>query len=212
MTLEKKLRLAGFHQKRNYYYSLKYTTIIMLVLIVWFLLGYIVAGIAFLLFLVGYDYFLLDRLIKERSQEFDEQGLYFFEILVLTLAANHNLDQAIQITCNNVNSEFSQKFEKVLLEVSFGKTFEEAIHSLQTQIPSANINNILLSLSDTSAMGVKIIDVLEQQNEQLRKKIFLQKKAEINKIPIKISIVSVLIILPLILLLILSPLFIRFMV
>jgi len=211
MTLDRKLLLAGFGQKKNYYYSLKYTTIILLTIIVWFLLGYIIAIVTFLIFLVGYDYYLLDRLIKQRSQEFDEQGLYFFEILNLTLAANHNLEQAIQITCANIDSEFSRKFEKVLLEVSFGKTLEEAIHSLQMQMPSANINNILLSLSDTSAMGVKIMDVLENQNEQLRKKIFLQKKAEINKIPVKISIISVLIILPLVLLLILGPLFVRFM-
>ena len=76
---------------------------------------------------------------------------------------------------------------------------------MKKRIPSVTINNIILNMTQTSIFGNSIIDTLYNQVEFLRDKQSLDIKSEINKIPNKISIVSVIFMVPLILILILGP-------
>ena len=62
----------------------------------------------------------------------------------------------------------------------------------------------------TNYFGNSIIDTMNNQVDYLREKQILDIKGQINKIPNKISIVSVLFIVPLILLLVLGPYIINF--
>jgi len=72
------------------------------------------------------------------------------------------------------------------------------------------INNIILNLIQTSQFGNSILDTMYNQIDFLREKQILRIKGQINKIPNKVSIVSVIFIVPLILVLILGPYLIEF--
>ena len=111
----------------------------------------------------------------------------------------------------NVDSELSYEFKKSLTEVKYGKSFMEALEDLKKRIPSETINNIILNITQTSVFGNSIIDTMNNQIEFLRDKHLLEIKGKINKIPNKVSIVSVIFIIPLILLLILGPVLIQFL-
>ena len=76
---------------------------------------------------------------------------------------------------------------------------------MQKYIPSEAINNIIISLTHANIFGNSIIDTLNTLIDYIREKRVLETKAEIAKVPIKISVVSVLFFVPLILLIILSP-------
>ena len=76
---------------------------------------------------------------------------------------------------------------------------------MQKYIPSEGINNIIISLTHANIYGNSIIDNLNTQIDYKKKKRVLETKAEIAKVPIKISVVSVLFFVPLILLIILAP-------
>ena len=172
--------------------------------------GYILSPIIALVYYYLFEYVFLDTFIQNRIKKLDREALTFFEILTLTLESGRNLEKALEITVLNVNSELSQEFKKTLFEVKFGKSLLEALNDTKKRIPSETINNIILNITQTNIFGNRIIDTMYSQIEFLRDKQVLSIREQINKLPNKISIISVLFIVPIILLIVLGPFLISF--
>ena len=134
----------------------------------------------------------------------------FFEILALTLESGKNLENSLEITCYNVDSELSDEFKRCLVEIKFGRSLMETLEDLKSRIPSENINNIILNIQQTNLLGNNIIDVMNNQVDYLRDKRLYEAKAKIAKMPIKISIISVMFFIPLLLMIILGPIILNF--
>lgn len=173
-------------------------------------LSYIYAPFIVAAYYALFEYFLLDRPLKQREKKLDHEALNFFEILTLTLESGRDLESAIEITCFNTKSELSDEFKKTLFEMKFGKSLMEALEDMKNRIPSETINNIILNIVQTNLFGNSILDTMYNQIEFLRDKQILEIKEKINKIPNKVSIISVIFIVPLILLLLLGPFIIEF--
>ena len=148
---------------------------------------------------------LLDAKINERRRKLDIEAIYFFEVLTLSLQTGRNLAEAISITINSVDSELSLEFKEALRQTKFGKSLSESLTDMQSKIPSDNINNIILALTQANIYGSSIIDTMYNQVDYLREKRKMEVKAMISKVPTKISIISVFFFIPLILLIILGP-------
>lgn len=173
-------------------------------------LGYITAPFLTIVYYYLFYYIFIARPVKKRTEKLDFEALHFFEILTLTLESGKNLEQAIKITCDNVNSELADEFKRALFELNFGKPLMEALDGMRKRIPSETINNIILNITQTHVFGNSILDTMYNQIDFLREKQILRIKGQINKIPNKVSIVSVIFIVPLILVLILGPYLIEF--
>ena len=188
------------------------TTLLVLLLFTYILsVGYIFAPFVAIVYYYLFYYILIESKIKRRIKKIDKEALDFFEILTLTLESGRNLENALEITCFNIDSELSNEFKKTLFEMKFGKSLVEALDDMKKRIPSESINNIILNITQTSIFGSSILDTMYNQIEFLRDKQILEIKEQINKIPNKISIISVIFVLPIILLLILGPIFINFL-
>ena len=155
-------------------------------------------------------YLNITKKLEARNRKLEHQALYFFEILTLTLESGRNLENALIVTCDNVDSEISKEFKKALDEMKFGKSLIEALSDLKSHISSDIIGNIILNIIQTNRFGNSILDTLYNEVDFLRQKELLTVKEQINKIPNKVSIISVLFIVPLILVLILGPYLIEF--
>ena len=131
-------------------------------------------------------------------------------MLTLSLETGRNLKTALEITSNNIDNELSDEFKRMLEEVKYGKGLSEALDSLKLRIPSETINNIILNISQSNIFGNSIIETMYNQIDYIRDKQIMTTKAIINKIPLKVSVISVIFIIPLILLLILSPVIIDY--
>lgn len=183
-----------------------FTTLILFVFILYTSnLGYLYAPLVSVIYYYLFHYILIKRPIQKRTKDLDHQALYFFEILTLTLESGKNLENSLEITVFNVDSELSREFKKALFEMKFGKTLLEALEDMKKRIPSETINNILLNITQTNVFGNSILETMNNQISFLRDKQILEIKGEINKIPNKISILSVIFVVPLILLLVLGP-------
>lgn len=183
-----------------------FTTLILFVFILYNSnLGYLYAPLVSVIYYYLFHYILIKRPIQKRTKDLDHQALYFFEILTLTLESGKNLENSLEITVFNVDSELSREFKKALFEMKFGKTLLEALEDMKKRIPSETINNILLNITQTNIFGNSILETMNNQISFLRDKQILEIKGEINKIPNKISILSVIFVVPLILLLVLGP-------
>lgn len=186
------------------------TLILFFITLLIFKAGYITSPIISLIYYYLFEYIFLDTLINKRIKKLDREALTFFEILTLSLESGRNLEKALEITVQNVNSELSEEFKKTLFEVKFGKSLIEALEDTKKRIPSETINNIILNITQTNIFGNSIIDTMYSQIEFLREKQVLGVREQINKLPNKISIVSVLFIVPMILLIVLGPFIINF--
>lgn len=213
--VNKKILLLGDSFKMT---SPKYITIRLLFCILVFFaavymfdIGYIIAPAVTVAFYFIFTYVTLDLQIKKRGRKLDREALEFFEILTLTLESGRNLEHALEITVFNVESELSGEFKKTLFEVKFGKSLVEALEDMKKRIPSETINNIILNITQTNVFGNSILETMYNQIDFLRDKQILEIKGQINKIPNKISIVSVLFMVPLILLLVLGPVVINYL-
>lgn len=167
--------------------------------------GYIFSIVITILYYYFFEKVLLDAKINERRKKLDIEAIYFFEVLTLSLQTGRNLAEAISITINSVDSELSLEFKEALRQTKFGKSLSESLTDMQSKIPSDNINNIILALTQANIYGSSIIDTMYNQVDYLREKRKMEVKAMISKVPTKISIISVFFFIPLILLIILGP-------
>lgn len=186
------------------------TLLLFFITLIIFKAGYILSPIIALVYYYLFEYLFLDTLIIKRTNKLDREALTFFEVLTLSLESGRNLEKALEITVQNVNSELSDEFKKTLFEVKFGKSLIEALKDTKKRIPSETINNIILNITQTNIFGNSIIETMYSQIEFLRDKQVLGIREQINKIPNKISIISVLFIVPIILLIVLGPFLISF--
>ena len=172
--------------------------------------GYILAIVFVIVYYFLFEYVMLDSKIKQREKKLNNEAIYFFEVLTLSLQTGRNLAEAIEITVNSVDGDLSLEFKEALRETGFGKSLTESLNDMQKRIPSDSINNIILALTQANVYGSSIISTMYNQIDYLREKRKMEIKAQISKIPTKISVISVFFFIPLILLIILGPVLLSF--
>ena len=187
------------------------TSIIIFFMILYFVnWGYVLGPIIVVLYYIFLPNIIIDHKIKKRKDKLESEAMYFFEILSLSLESGNNLYNAIKVTSDNIDSELSNEFKKMMIDIEFSKSFDEAINDMKDRIPSDIINNILLNIRESNMFGNSIIGTLNNQLDYLRETKILETKAYISKIPLKISVISVVFFIPLLLLLILGPVLINY--
>lgn len=211
--VKKKCDLMGIEKKDNYVdlllTKLFGSLIIFILLLVFSDKGYFIAPVCAFLFYYSVEYIYLDGKIKRRASKLDYEALFFFQVLSLSLESGKDLKGAILITCNNIDSTISREFKKTIDEVEFGKSINEALVDMKKRMPSEAIRSVIVNITQSNINGNNTISSLNSQIEYIRNKKLLEIKGNINKMPLKISIVSVLFIIPIVLLVLLGPLLIK---
>lgn len=211
--IEKKCNLMGIEKKDNFadilIIRLFGTAFIFILLLFIGDNGFITAPLFAAMFYYSVENIYLDGKIKKRASKLDYESLFFFQVLTLALESGKDLKGAIELTCENIDSTVSKEFKKTIEEVDFGKSISEALIDMKKRIPSETIKSVLVNITQSNIQGNNIIDSLNSQIEYIRNKKILEIKGTINKMPLKISILSVLFIVPIVLLLLLGPLLIK---
>ena len=212
--INSKIKLLCLNQRLD---AVQFLNIRLIVMIVMFILififskiGYILAPVVSLVFYYLMEYLVLDYQAKIRGKSLEKEALFFFEVFVLTLESGRNLRQSLILTTENVDSEISNEFKKTLAEVRLGKSLNEALESMKKRIPSDTINNTILNMIQSNTFGNSMVDSIYNQIEYLRNKQMLDVRAEIAKLPTKVSVISVLFFVPIMLLIILAPVIIQY--
>lgn len=210
---KKKSKLLGVKNKVSYesvlvlYFFVVVGSALLSILLFYKKLYLIILVPAFVSFAFEYLYF--DVRINSRKDRLNKDALFFFQILSLALTSGNNLKEAIELTTSSSNSELSLEFKKVISDINVGSTLDEALNDLRERIPSDVINNTILNLTEANIYGSNMIESLNTQLKYLNDKLLLDVRRRINQMPIKISIVSVLLFIPIVLLIILGPLVLK---
>ena len=167
--------------------------------------GYIFAPLGTVIYYYLFNRTVLEDKINKRTRELENEAMHFFEVLTLSLETGRNLTEAIDVTTSSVDGILSDEFNEAVREISFGKSMTEALSDMQERIPSDTINNVILSLTQSNLFGNSIIENLYSQVDYLREKRKMEIRGKISKLPTSISIISVLLFVPLLMLLLLGP-------
>ena len=203
--IEKKLKLIGSNKTSLFLYTRLITTLLVYILCMFTLdFGYI---FGIIIAIIWYNLFILvvELKIKDRADRLEEDALEFFEIFTLSLESGKNIESALESTTGSIKPELSKEFKQTLYEIKFGKNVSDALIDMRYRIPSDLINNIILNIVESNKFGNGILTTMYDQIEYLREKRVLSIREKINKIPNRVSIISVLFIVPLIMILILGP-------
>ncbi len=213
--IKKKVKLLGINSKINAIEFLNLRLMLCFLVFISLLyfseLPFIYAPLVTIIIYIAFEYIIIDYQIKNRIRKLDKDALFFFEILALSLEVGRNLKGALDLTVKSIKNDLSDEFGIVIEEVNYGKSLNEALVKMKERIPSETVNNVILNITQSNTFGTSIIDTLHQQVAYIRDKKFLETKAIINKMPIKISVISVVLFLPIMLLLLLGPILIDFM-
>lgn len=212
--IENKINLLGQSCKINVASFLNVRLLLTILIFIFvfalFKFGYFLAPVFALVFYFSFEYFVLDYQAAKRGKRLEKEALFFFEVLVLTLEGGRSLKHALSLTVENVSSELSSEFQQMLAEVRLGKSLKEGLEDMKKRIPSDSINNAILNMIESNTFGNSIIDSMYNQIEYLREKQMLNVKAEIAKLPTKVSIISVIFFVPIMMLIILAPVIIQY--
>ena len=209
----KKQKLLGYPDRSVsifLYTRLLLSIILFLIMMVITDFNILITGIIVVLFYYLFSYFSYDYQIEKRAKSLEKDAIYFFEILTLSIESGKNLVDAIKVTVNNVDSELANEFKKTLKELEYGKSFHDSFMDLKNRIPSDIIENVILNIIEAYVSGGDITTTLRKQVAFIQNKRIMDIKAKINQIPIKISVVSVFLFIPLVLLLILAPVILEY--
>lgn len=210
-----KVKLLGIDDKTDPYNLLitrLITSVILFCLCLYYYkYGYVIAPIVTVIYYNIYNELFLDSKIKKRNIELEKEAMHFFEVLTLSLETGRNLTEAIDVTTSSVSGKLSDEFNEAVREISFGKSMTEALTDMQERIPSDTINNVILSLTQSNLFGNSIIENLYTQVDYLREKRKMEVKGRIFKVPVLISVISVLFFIPLLLILILGPVVLEYL-
>ncbi len=213
--LNRKLKLLGNRANFSALFFLNIRTITSI--IIFFVLlyipdwGFIISPIFTYLYYKLVYYLFIDLEIEKRIHDLEFDALQYFEVVNLGLQSNKDITSSIRIACSNVDNELSDEFKIFLNEIDHGKGFKDSLDSLRERMPSDIINSILLNISQSFELGNNISKDIDEQIDFLRDKEVGRIKAIISKIPLKVSVISVLFYIPLILLLVLTPVVIEFL-
>ncbi len=213
---ERKIQSLGSFNKIDINIFLKVKFILLFLTFTLLLLfgdqGYLSAPVFTFVIYYLYDYTLLDIKIKKRSKQMEKEAVFYFKVLALTIEHEKNLKTCFEITSNAIDSDLSKELRISLEELKYGKSLTEALNDTKKRIPSKEVNNVLFNIIESNKYGNSIVDLLNNQIEYLTDKRILSIKAQINKLPTKISIISVIFFIPLILLLVLGPVLIKYFI
>lgn len=172
-------------------------------------LGIILAPIFTIIYYILIDVLVLERAIIREGKKLDEEAIHFFQVLMISLEAGNSFKIALEKTTASIDSSLALKFNRALLELNYGKQLHEVLNEMSKRVPSVMVRNIIVNLAASHLLGSSMSESLNNQIDYLENVLIMTAKKEVGKIPIKISIVSVLIFMPLIMLLILAPIVIK---
>lgn len=214
-NIKKRFLLLGIEDEKEVLKFLNFrlasSIVIFFIILYTIEMGYILGPVLVFLYYYFLPNIILDYRIKKRKAKLEHEAMFYFEVLSLSIESGNNLHNAISITSNSIDSGLSYEFRKVMEEVSFGKSMDESLDKMKGRIPSEILNNIILNIRESILFGNSIVETLNNQIDYLRDKKILETKAVISKIPLKISVISVVFFIPLLLLLILGPVLIDYL-
>lgn len=147
---------------------------------------------------------LLKYQVKKRQDQLRRELPDFLDIVSISLQAGSNLDQAIKEVIIYFDGPLHEEFSKYLQEIEFGVPREKAYNGLLKRNDDEDFQMFIKSLIQATKLGVPMADTFKVQAENIRKISLEQVKEKAAKASPKVTLITSLMIAPLVMLLIIG--------
>lgn len=208
-----KLRKAGLHISASSFQFFKTAfTAVMAVISVGVglvLFSYTNYAILIMLFgiivaVLGPDMFLNSK-VKSHQNAIKEQLAETIDLMSVCMEAGLSFDASIVKISERMEGPFIDELMTVFRQIQLGRNRNEALKSLADSSDVKELKTFVSAIIQASQLGIPVTNVLKAQSEQLR----MNKREEIKelaaKVPTKMTLPTVIFILPAIMCVILGP-------
>lgn len=151
-----------------------------------------------------YNFICLNRHLIKIDKSIAKDSLMYFETLLLLIDSGKNLDDSLLLASSIIPGYLSDQIKYSLLEIKMRKDKKLVYNELYELLDKSIVSNILFALKDEN------IPVLVQEVESLRINLVNKHTRMLNNIPSKLLTIFIFVLIPLILLLIYSVNFIKY--
>ena len=202
--IKNKIDRLGYHAPLNYvkFTRIRFLTTLFLFIYLLFILtkDYFYAPIITILYYNLFRVVLVDWPLNIYITRYEREAIRFFELVKLSLTKGNNIENALELTAKYFNSELSYAYIAALIEVKFGKSLVEAINDME--LPSSIVKNALVSLTKKELKSKNKLEVMDNVIEVLKNNADIEMQKRINKVPLQVLVVLLVIFVPLMLLII----------
>ncbi len=208
-----KLRKAGLHISASSFQFFKTAfTAVMAVISVGIglvLFSYTNYAVLIMLFgiiiaVLGPDMFLNSK-VKSHQNAIKEQLAETIDLMSVCMEAGLSFDASIVKISERMEGPFIDELMTVFRQIQLGRNRNEALKSLADSSDVKELKTFVSAIIQASQLGIPVTNVLKAQSEQLR----MNKREEIKelaaKVPTKMTLPTVIFILPAIMCVILGP-------
>jgi tight adherence protein C len=127
------------------------------------------------------------------------------DLLTISVEAGLGFDAALQQVAKNTEGPLAAEFGRVLQEMQIGRGRSESLRGLGDRTHIAEIRGFVSAMVQADSFGIPIAQVLRVQASEIRTKRRQRAEEKAAKVPVKIMIPVILLILPCLLIVVMGP-------
>lgn len=140
-----------------------------------------------------------------RTKEINQQLPDVIDMIVTSVEAGLGMQQAMMTVAEKFEGTVGEEFGRVLAETQIGRTRAEAMRDMAARTGSRDLTLFVRAMNQAEEMGFSIGEVLRVQSHEIRERKEQSAREQAAKIPVKIIIPTTMFMLPVLFILILTP-------
>jgi tight adherence protein C len=142
---------------------------------------------------------------ERRTKVIDRELPDAIDLIVTSVEAGLSVQQAMMTVAEKFSGAIGEEFGRVNAETNIGRTRTEALTEMATRTGSRDLMLFVRAITQAEEMGLAIGGVLRNQSAEIRERRQQRAREQAAKIPVKMTIPTVLLMLPTLFILILAP-------
>lgn len=159
------------------YKQLKYGISIGLFLILWIILGFIFAVLAFIMGIFIPDY-IANKIWHKNLNRFEIQLIDGLTLVANALKSGASFNQAIDVMIKETKAPLSSHFAKFLNETRMGSSVEDALDNMAKRVKSEELNMVVISINVARQAGGNLSEILLHTANTIRERERIKGKVE----------------------------------
>lgn len=135
-----------------------------------------VTGLLALLLFLAADFVFVQRRITKRLDNFQRQLADCLSLVANSLRAGFSFLQTMEIISREMEPPMSTEFERVMRDTTLGKSLDEALHSMDERVGSADFSLVVTAVLIQQQVGGNLATILDTIRETISERIRLRRE------------------------------------
>jgi tight adherence protein B len=135
-----------------------------------------VTGLLALLLFLAADFVFVQRRITKRLNNFQRQLADCLSLVANSLRAGFSFLQTMEIISREMEPPMSTEFERVMRDTTLGKSLDEALHSMDERVGSADFSLVITAVLIQQQVGGNLATILDTIRNTISERIRIRRE------------------------------------